>query len=130
MGWWRRVQRTLAHSRIVGAHGASALAAGHGGWARAPRSGGAGRGLRAAVRRRRCAAVRAPRPVPLSEPERSVMSRRHPIISITGSSGAGTTSVKRTFETIFRRENVKAVYIEGDAFHRYDREEMRRKMAD
>jgi phosphoribulokinase len=58
------------------------------------------------------------------------MSRRHPIISITGSSGAGTTSVKRTFETIFRRENVKAVYIEGDAFHRYDREEMRRKMAD
>jgi phosphoribulokinase len=58
------------------------------------------------------------------------MSRRHPIISITGSSGAGTTSVKRTFETIFRRENVKAVYIEGDAFHRYNREEMRRKMAD
>jgi phosphoribulokinase len=58
------------------------------------------------------------------------MSRRHPIISITGSSGAGTTSVKKTFETIFRRENVKAVYIEGDAFHRYDREEMRRKMAD
>jgi phosphoribulokinase len=58
------------------------------------------------------------------------MSRRHPIISITGSSGAGTTSVKKTFETIFRRENVKAVYIEGDAFHRYDREEMRRKMVD
>src|SRR3569833_2230930 len=58
------------------------------------------------------------------------MSRRHPIISITGSSGAGTTSVKKTFETIFRRENVNAVYIEGDAFHRYDREEMRRKMAE
>ncbi|CCD90205.1 Phosphoribulokinase (Phosphopentokinase) (PRKase) (PRK) [Bradyrhizobium sp. ORS 285] len=56
------------------------------------------------------------------------MSRRHPIISITGSSGAGTTSVKKTFENIFRRENVKAAYIEGDAFHRYNREEMRRKM--
>jgi phosphoribulokinase len=58
------------------------------------------------------------------------MSRRHPIISITGSSGAGTTSVKKTFENIFRRENVNAAYIEGDAFHRYDREEMRRKMAE
>jgi phosphoribulokinase len=57
------------------------------------------------------------------------MSRKHPIISITGSSGAGTTSVKRTFEQIFHREGVKAVYIEGDAFHRYDRAEMRVKMA-
>ena len=57
------------------------------------------------------------------------MSRKHPIISITGSSGAGTTSVKRTFEQIFHREGVKAVYIEGDAFHRYDRAEMRTQMA-
>src|SRR3974390_1507665 len=56
------------------------------------------------------------------------MSRRHPIVSITGSSGAGTTSVKKTFENIFRRENVKAAYIEGDAFHRYNRTEMREKM--
>ena len=56
------------------------------------------------------------------------MSARHPIISVTGSSGAGTTSVKKTFETIFRRENVNAAYIEGDSFHRYDREEMRRRM--
>jgi phosphoribulokinase len=58
------------------------------------------------------------------------MSRRHPIISITGSSGAGTTSVKRTFENIFRREKVSAAFIEGDAFHRYDRAEMRRKMVE
>jgi phosphoribulokinase len=57
------------------------------------------------------------------------MSRKHPIISITGSSGAGTTSVKRTFEQIFHREKVNAVYIEGDAFHRYDRAEMRLQMA-
>jgi len=48
------------------------------------------------------------------------MSIAHPIISVTGSSGAGTTSVKRTFEQIFRREGVNAAYIEGDAFHRYD----------
>src|ERR1700751_3109241 len=58
------------------------------------------------------------------------MSRRHPIISVTGSSGAGTTSVKKTFEQIFRREQVTAAYIEGDAFHRYDRAEMRAKMAE
>src|SRR6266702_2062592 len=58
------------------------------------------------------------------------MSRSHPIISITGSSGAGTTSVKKTFEHIFRREKVAAAYIEGDAFHRYNRVEMRTKMAE
>ena len=58
------------------------------------------------------------------------MSRSHPIISITGSSGAGTTSVKKTFENIFRREKVASAYIEGDAFHRYNRAEMRAKMAE
>ena len=58
------------------------------------------------------------------------MSRKHPIISITGSSGAGTTSVKRTFEQIFRREKVEAAYIEGDAFHRYNRLDMRARMAE
>ena len=52
------------------------------------------------------------------------MSVKHPIISVTGSSGAGTTSVRKTFEQIFRREQVTAAYIEGDAFHRYDRAEM------
>jgi phosphoribulokinase len=57
------------------------------------------------------------------------MSVRHPIISITGSSGAGTTSVKNTFAQIFRREKIEAAYIEGDAFHRYDRYEMRELMA-
>jgi phosphoribulokinase len=58
------------------------------------------------------------------------MSIAHPIISVTGSSGAGTTSVKRTFEQIFRREKVNAVYIEGDAFHRHDRVAMKQVMAD
>ena len=58
------------------------------------------------------------------------MSHKHPIIAITGSSGAGTTSVTRTFEHIFRRENIAAAIIEGDAFHRYDRQEMKRVMAD
>jgi phosphoribulokinase len=58
------------------------------------------------------------------------MSARHPIIAITGSSGAGTTSVMRTFDAIFRREGVKAAYVEGDAFHRHDRAEMKRKMTE
>ena len=58
------------------------------------------------------------------------MSARHPIISITGSSGAGTTSVKRIFEMIFRRENIDAAFIEGDAFHRYDRNAMKKKVAE
>jgi phosphoribulokinase len=58
------------------------------------------------------------------------MSTLHPIISITGSSGAGTTSVKRIFELIFRREKIEAAFIEGDAFHRYDRAAMREKVAD
>jgi phosphoribulokinase len=58
------------------------------------------------------------------------MSAKHPIISITGSSGAGTTSVTRTFENIFRREGVKAAIVEGDSFHRYDRQAMKLAMAE
>ena len=58
------------------------------------------------------------------------MSERHPIIAITGSSGAGTTSVTRTFENIFRREGVMSAVIEGDSFHRYDREEMKLRLAE
>lgn len=53
------------------------------------------------------------------------MSTKHPIIAITGSSGAGTTSVTRSFQRIFRRESLKAAVIEGDSFHRYDRKGMR-----
>lgn len=58
------------------------------------------------------------------------MSATHPIIAVTGSSGAGTTSVMRTFEQIFRREGVTAAFIEGDSFHRYDRADMKQKMAE
>jgi phosphoribulokinase len=58
------------------------------------------------------------------------MSLRHPVIAVTGSSGAGTTSVMRTFDQIFRRERIAAVMVEGDAFHRYDRARMREAMAE
>ena len=57
------------------------------------------------------------------------MSEKHPIIAITGSAGAGTSSITRTFDNIFRRENVRAAVIEGDSFHRYDRLEMRERLA-
>lgn len=56
------------------------------------------------------------------------MSKKHPIISVTGSSGAGTTTVKSTFDQIFRREGITTVSIEGDAFHRYDRAAMKQEL--
>ncbi len=58
------------------------------------------------------------------------MSVKHPVIAITGSSGAGTTSVTRTFQHIFRREKLDAAIIEGDAFHRFDRMAMKTAMAE
>ncbi len=56
------------------------------------------------------------------------MSKKHPIISVTGSSGAGTSTVKNTFDQIFRREGVTAVSIEGDAFHKYNRADMKAEL--
>ncbi|BAO82177.1 phosphoribulokinase [Serpentinimonas raichei] len=58
------------------------------------------------------------------------MSERHPIIAITGSSGAGTSTVTRTFQNIFRREGVSAAVIEGDSFHRFERKAMKQRMAE
>lgn len=58
------------------------------------------------------------------------MPALHPIIAVTGSSGAGTTSVSRIFQQIFRREKVGAAFVEGDAFHRYDRAEMAQRMTE
>jgi phosphoribulokinase len=57
------------------------------------------------------------------------MSVKHPIISVIGSSGAGTSTVKFTFDQIFRREGITAASIEGDAFHRFDRADMKAEMA-
>ncbi|MBK1695495.1 phosphoribulokinase [Chromatium weissei] len=57
------------------------------------------------------------------------MSKKHPIVAVTGSSGAGTTTVKRAFEHIFYRDGISAAVIEGDSFHRYGRVEMKAEMA-
>ena len=56
------------------------------------------------------------------------MSTKHPIISVVGSSGAGTSTVKDTFEKIFLREKVSAAMIEGDAFHKFNRVEMKKEL--
>jgi phosphoribulokinase len=56
------------------------------------------------------------------------MSAKHPIIAVTGSSGAGTTTVMKSFAHIFRREGIKAQVIEGDSFHRFNRIEMRARV--
>lgn len=56
------------------------------------------------------------------------MSVKHPIIAITGSSGAGTSTVMQSFQHIFRREKINAQIVEGDSFHRYDRLAMRAEM--
>jgi len=56
------------------------------------------------------------------------MSVKHPIIAVTGSSGAGTSTVLQSFKHIFRREKLTAQIIEGDSFHRYDRLAMRAMM--
>lgn len=53
------------------------------------------------------------------------MSTKHPIIAVTGSSGAGTSTVKNAFEHIFRREGVNPAVVEGDSFHSLDRVQMR-----
>ncbi len=58
------------------------------------------------------------------------MSEKFPVIAVTGSSGAGTTTVKNAFEHIFRREGMKPVIVEGDAFHRYDRKSMKEAVAE
>jgi len=53
------------------------------------------------------------------------MSVKHPVVAVTGSSGAGTTTVKRAFEHIFHRESLTPVVIEGDSFHSLNRMEFR-----
>jgi len=58
------------------------------------------------------------------------MSRKHPVIAVTGSSGAGTSTVKRAFENIFRREKMLAAVVEGDSLHSLDRMAFRAAVAE
>lgn len=56
------------------------------------------------------------------------MSQKHPVVAVTGSSGAGTTFVKRAFENIFRREGVNPAIVEGDSFHSLNRVEFKEEV--
>jgi len=67
------------------------------------------------------------------------MSRKHPVIVVTGSSGAGTTTAKHALENIIRREFqsdcvkrdcVKVAVIEGDSMHSLDRMAFRAAVAE
>ncbi|MDQ8023559.1 MAG: phosphoribulokinase [Moraxellaceae bacterium] len=58
------------------------------------------------------------------------MSTKHPIIAVTGSSGSGTSTARRSFEWIFRREKINAAFVEGDAFHRWNRSDMAQQISD
>ena len=57
------------------------------------------------------------------------MSKRHPIIAVTGSSGAGTTTTGEIFSRLFASEGLRAAMVSGDSFHRYNREQMARLAA-
>jgi len=65
-----------------------------------------------------------------SEDNLNTMSHKHPIIAVTGSSGAGTSIARDAFETMFRKIGINPAYIEGDCFHRYDRAEMEKLSAE
>ena len=56
------------------------------------------------------------------------MSKNHPVVVVTGSSGAGTSTVRKALESIFHRHRIKPASIEGDSLHRYDRNEMHEQM--
>ncbi len=56
------------------------------------------------------------------------MSSKHPIITVTGSSGSGTSVENDAFMNIFRRQGIKPARVRGDSFHRYNRKEMAEAM--
>lgn len=52
------------------------------------------------------------------------MSERHPVIAVTGSSGAGTSTFTQAFERVSHQLGINMAFVEGDAFHAYDRDQM------
>jgi len=56
------------------------------------------------------------------------MSKLHPVIGVTGSSGAGTSTARIAFEHMFTRMNLRAAIVEGDSFHAYDRTTMAQQL--
>lgn len=47
------------------------------------------------------------------------MSVKHPIVAVTGSTGAGLSTVRHAFKDIFRRLSITPTVVHGDGFRRY-----------
>jgi phosphoribulokinase len=58
------------------------------------------------------------------------MSKQHPIVAVTGSSGVNRGVVRGVFQRIAERQGFQPAFVDGDSFHRYTREEMRAKTAE
>lgn len=56
------------------------------------------------------------------------MSAEYPIVAITGASDHSTTTITQALQHIFYRERIKAVYVSGSGFHRYDRKTMQEEV--
>jgi phosphoribulokinase len=56
------------------------------------------------------------------------VSKHFPIVAVTGSTGAGTSAIRPLFAGLFEELSLNAVFVEGDSFHAYDREQMRQAM--
>ena len=52
------------------------------------------------------------------------MSAIHPIIAITGSSGAGISTAQNAFVEIFIREGINAAFVHGNSFRRFTPEQV------
>lgn len=57
------------------------------------------------------------------------MSKKRPIVAVTGSIGSGLSTVRHAFKTIFRRLGVNAAIVHGDAFRRYTEPEYAAQLA-
>jgi phosphoribulokinase len=58
------------------------------------------------------------------------MSLLHPVIAVTGSSGAGTSTIKDAFSHMFRREGITPAIVQGDSFHKYNRADFKARAAE
>jgi phosphoribulokinase len=47
------------------------------------------------------------------------MSAKHPIVAVTGSTGAGLSTVRHVFKEIFQRLGIRPAIVHGDGFRRY-----------
>ena len=74
--------------------------------------------------------MRVSRPVKMKVNTKASMSKLHPVVAVTGSSGAGTSTVKRAFEHIFAREKIVPAVVEGDSYHRFERMPMKKAMSE